>query len=338
MLRQTLTCVGLAVLCAAMAQGPPRHRGPGGPGGPGPQGFPPELRIFREMMEAEMKTSYSGTRTVFRNVEGKVEREIEQVLRDGPRTRVEFPSGSPRKGEVIVERGDKQWQWNPRDNTVRVGPARRRERLMEHFPRVVRAIHDGELKLETGSEGRVAGRKCKTVELHRKDGGLVWRMFIDGATDLLLKQEVFDPANPKRLIGGFEFTQIDFNVKPTDQDFVVDRPGAKVVSDEFVPIEQAQKRVPFRILRPPRVPDQFDPMGAKAVQIAGRPGVHLLFQNRDGVEALSIFEVQGSVEREALPGARRGYRIATRQVGEVFVAVIGKMDQSALQRLADSVR
>jgi len=297
-----------------------------------------EFGMFRRMMAAEAKTRYAGTRVVTRNIDGNARREIELVLRDGPRTRVEFPKESPRRGEVIVERGDQQWHWIPAENVVRVGRAKRLERLTEHFPRIIESLRRGDLQLRRNGDARIAGRKCDSFELRKADGTVIWRMGIDDDTGLLLKQETFDPANPRRVLGGFEFTQIDLGVHPTDEDFRIDRPGAKIVPDDFLPLREAQKSVPFRILRPERLPPGFEPVGARPVPIAGRPGVHLLFHDRNGMQPISVFQVRGAVRRGELPGERRGFNTATRQVGEVFVAVVGKLSEERLQAIADSMR
>ena len=295
--------------------------------------------LLRRMMRAELTQKLSGTRVVINNLEGRNERVIEQVLRSGPDTRVEFPKGSPRHGEVMVERGPRRWHWIPSQNTIYVGEAKRREKLQERLPRVLEGIRRGSLKVEIGDAVRVAGRKCTELLLKRKDGVDVWRLYIDDATGVLLKQEVLDPTNPERVIGGFEYTQVDFDAKPSPEDFVIRQPGAKIVQDDFVPIEEAQKRVPFRILRPEPIPSGLRLAGAKPVDLGGKPGVHLLYNDAQGMHPISVFQVRGTMSRDALGRMRHGeFQMATRQVGEVFLAAMGKLAQERLQKFLDSFR
>ena len=295
--------------------------------------------LLRRMIRAEMTQKLSGTRVVINNLEGRNERVIEQVLRSGPDTRVEFPKGSPRYGEVMVERGPRRWHWVPSENTIYVGEAKRREKLEERLPRVLEGIRRGSLKLEIGDAARVAGRKCTELLLKRKDGANVWRLYVDDATGVLLKQQIIDPSNPDRVIGGFEYTQVDFDAKPSPEDFVIKHPGAKIVQDDFVPIEDAQKRVPFRILRPEPAPSGMRLAGAKAVELGGRPGVHLLYHDVHGMDPISVFQVRGTIPRDALSRLRhREFRMATRQAGEVFLAAMGKLTQERLQSFVDSFR
>ncbi len=295
--------------------------------------------LLRRMIRAEMTQKLSGTRVVINNLEGRNERVIEQVLRSGPDTRVEFPKGSPRYGEVMVERGARRWHWVPSENTIYVGESKRREKVEERLPRVLDGIRRGSLKVETGEAARVAGRKCTELLLKRKDGANVWRLYIDDATGVLLKQQIMDPSNPDRVIGGFEYTQVDFDINPSPEDFVIKHPGAKIVQDDFVPLEDAQKRVPFRILRPNPTPAGLRLAGAKPVELGGKPGVHLLYHDAQGMDPISVFQVRGTIPRDALGRLRhREFRMATRQAGEVFLAAMGKLTQERLQSFIDSFR
>lgn len=295
--------------------------------------------LLRRMIRAEMSQKLSGTRVVINNLEGRNERTIELVLRSGPDSRVEFPKGSPRYGEVVVERGSRRWHWVPRENTIYVGEAKRREKLQERLPRVLEGVRRGLLNLEIGDAARVAGRKCTELLLKRKDGSHVWRLYVDDATGVLLKQQILDPSNHDRLIGGFEYTQVDFGAKPSPEDFVIKHPGAKVVQDDFVPIEDAQKRVPFRILRPEPAPSGLRLAGAKPVELGGKPGVHLLYHDAHGMDPISVFQVRGAIPREALGRLHhREFRMATRQAGEIFLAAMGKLTQERLQSFVDSFR
>ena len=300
----------------------------------------PELRLLKRMMQAEMGLSYSGSRVVTDNVEGRADRHVETVLRSGARTRVEFPKGSSRHGEVVAEKDGRRQHWVPKQNTVFTGRARRAQRYAEQMPRLIDGIREGHLTLRTIGSTRVAGRAATSLELRRADGEPVWRMAIDDATGILLKQEIFDRANPRRVIGSFEYTQITVNAKVSDEDFVIKRPHARQVNDEFIAIDRVQRTVTFHILQPTHLPSGFALVGAKEARFGERVGVHLLYQDRPVIEPLSIFQVEGRMERhhEGDRFRSRGFNSALKQVGTVFATVVGKLSQADLQAVADSLR
>jgi hypothetical protein len=316
-------------LSALFAQGPPP-----GTGGQAPE----EMALLRKMMAAELKLTYSGTRVVIDNIENRDKREREIVLRSGLRTRVTYPVDSPRHGEVVVEREGRRWHWRPQQNVIIEGPAGREKRLREHLPRTLQMIRDGELVLRRGPAQRVAGRDCNVLQINRKDGGTVMRMMIDKEKCVLLKQEILDPVNARRVIGGFYYTDVDLSARATDEDFVIRRPGARVIHDEWSPLPELQPRLDFHILVPQRLPPGYKEVGAKLIDRPGIRGVQVLY-DRAGMEPVSIFEFRGRLPRERLRELRpEGFNSATRQVGEVLAVVVGKLPQEQLRAFADSLR
>ncbi len=301
--------------------------------------LPSEARFFPRLIRSEMSARYSATRKTFSIQDGKRHNRVEQVLRDGTRSRVEFPDrDDPRHGEVVVENGRMRKHWVPRKNTIFEGPARRQERLTGQFPRVLEGIRKGDLRVKAAGTSRIAGRECRNYEIRRKDDMLVWTLGVDSEKFLLLKQEIYDPTNDKRVIGGFEIATIDFDVKVDDQDFEIVKNGAKIVHDEYQPVEEVQRELDFRILKP-RMPAGYTLVGAKIFQVGPNRGAHLVFEDSTAMVPVSIFEVRGNLPREQIAKHKAAdFQMVSRQVDDIFAVVMGRLPVDQIRSIADSLK
>src|SRR5262245_22963865 len=93
---------------------------------PTPQ-FPP---LLQKAMERSKKQRFSGSRLVEMKMGPNRVRHTEYVLRDGERTRIEFPDASPFQGQIIVEANGERRHFFPDRNEMHITPPRREDFFM----------------------------------------------------------------------------------------------------------------------------------------------------------------------------------------------------------------
>src|SRR5438094_251063 len=83
--------------------------------------------LVRKSFMANRTSKYSGERTVeFKHGPDRASH-VEYVLKDGIRTRIEFPDDSEYKGQIIVDDGQQRLHYYPDRNEIDAEPAHRRD-------------------------------------------------------------------------------------------------------------------------------------------------------------------------------------------------------------------
>jgi len=244
-------------------------------------------------------------------------------MRDGERTRIEFPSGSAYDGQVIVEDAAERRHYLPDQNTIRVLPARRDEGLAK----LRTLMRDGGVTAQPGE--RIAG--YPTVEVTGKDtvGNVVQRFAIEPESGMVLRYQLYDATGTE--LGGFAYSKVDLSpgaFAPTL--FQIERRGAKLIT----PYDQLRilaKRAGYPpVSLPPSSGYRLD-----TVRIVKLEDGRVLAQNYVGPGGrLSLYELQAAVSPARLrrQGGRVLNTLSWTANGTTFV-LVGPQDDATLARL-----
>lgn len=293
----------------------------------------PDVPVLLKKAIKEQRTGhYSGRRTLsfFKSPQHLKHDEI--VYREGERTRVEFPDGSPYAGQIIVETAKERRHYMPDRNVILELPPRREE----NYDRLVGLARRAAEKRITISEEpgeKVAGLFTQQIVVHDQANVVVQRLFIEPRSGVVLKRQVFDSNGSQ--IGYFQFNQI--NLSPGSYDpalFRLDRPGARVVT-------------PVDSLRDIAAHEGFEPVifvagtgyhleGARVEKIKGERVLIESFGSKRG--RLTLFELKKTVSPDKMQQFAHGELqvYSWQKSGKTFV-LIAPRTQEDLGRLAQGV-
>lgn len=156
------------------------------------------------------------------------------------------------------------------------------------------ALLAGNYELVVAGTESVAGRRCMLVEARRADGGLSARFWLDEATGLMLRREVFD--HDGRVIKASAFVDItlgaarlDQHLPPAMPSIWADRPAAEVLREGGW-------------LAPERVRPGLALYDVRTQDTPTGPIVHLSYS--DGLSTVSVFQQHGHLDASGLAGYR----------------------------------
>lgn len=285
--------------------------------------------LVRKSVMASRTAKYSGVRTVeFKHGPDRVQH-VEYVLKNGVKSRIEFPDDSQYKGQIIVDDGHERLHYFPDRNEIDEEPAHVREshpmvKMVPegtHFrPKLTRSIADG---------GVLAGWPTQVVTVSDPKGNVVQKMWIEPNSGVVLKRVVFDEVGTQ--LGYFEFTKINFSPTFAAGDFRIDRKGATVLT----PVMQANRlaaktglsmvNVPPSsgfLLQESRVihPDKEDVLSQTYVGETGR---------------FTLFQLKGQVNQQRLQRFAHG-RLSTYswRHGQESFALVGDLGDDKLREIA----
>lgn len=272
--------------------------------------------------------SYSGTRVVEFRVGAELKRHVEFVRRNGQLTRIEFPRESEYAGQVIVEDGNQRRQYLPDSNEILVLPARREE-AFDRLRAMMGAIRGGEVKVAANPGGPVAGFRTEAVAVRDLAGNPLQRLWIDPASGMILKREIFDRVGTR--VGFFEFSGVQLNPQFRPEEFEIQRRGAAVVSPEM------QLR---RMARTSGLPVKLIPTGqgfrlesARVVRMAGEAVLVQTYVGSSG--RLSLFTLKGDVDpAQARRLAQGDFNVHVWKEGGTTFALVGDLTPQQLAALA----
>jgi sigma-E factor negative regulatory protein RseB len=144
-------------------------------------------------------------------------------------------------------------------------------------------------QLQASPGPTVSGRTTRLVEV-RQGGEVLERLYLDDATNLLLRREQFDRgAGPFRTVG---FESITFNETTPAPEF-----PNKVVNHS--PKTVSAGHLPSGVSAPGALAGKYQRLG-----LYRRPGVVQVVYS-DGLYDLSVFQQRGRLDRAGLPSATR---------------------------------
>ncbi len=285
-----------------------------------------DLSHIRRILDASKTTSFAGIRRV--TVKGRDDRPTtfsERVLKSGDKWQISYPDDSPFAGQRVYEVGSERFTYNGATNEVRVSPSRIQQEL------------DGlRYWLEPGSSDRtvsrftspdIAGRTVVGLRL-TSGRGPTMEVCFDRAKGSILKWTTLDSKG--RVIAGFEYDSITFDVKISPREFVPPR-GAKIVrlTDELRTVCQGLG------MRPYTIPEStgYRLLSVSKFQHDDNVGYRQFFSK--GESRVSLFVLKGSAEFGRQSGRMQVYK--WQKDGNTFV-LVGSHSADELRRLAQAVR
>lgn len=318
--------MALATLAFAQGGGPGPRPGQGGP----PQMPPDAPPILQKAMRMAMSLKFSGERVVEFRDRSDRRRYREYVLKDGPRIRVEYSDDAPQRGQIIVEDGDRRFHFRPDLNEIEVGPARGEE-LLGRISGFAKFAGERRMRVTVDNGGKVAGLDTSRVTFTDRRGNAVQRLWIHERTGLIAKRELYDEVGS--VVGSFEFAKVDFSPRFRNEDFRIQRQGAKVVSTEDAAIRlmKANGFLPVVLNQ-----EGYRLEGSRLIGSREKPALQLFYRTPRG--PLSMIQLKGDV-RLPMMERRGGDRVSVHRwkfKGREFV-LLGPMPPEELARLAARV-
>jgi len=285
--------------------------------------------IFVKSIRVHRTSRYSGERTVmFKKGADRLTHD-EYVLKDGRKTRIEFPDGSDYKGQIIVENEKQRMHYFPDRNEIEVEP--RRDRDSNHFrfrpgdaerPKITAVVKSG---------GTIAGFATQLVIVSDSNGNAVQQNWIEPKSGVVLRRVLFDKVGTQT--GSFEFTRINFTPRFEPGDFAIDRKGAAIITPDIQANRAAKKLGLSTVKLMPGTGYQLE--NARIIHPDNREVLIRSYISDTG--RFSLSQTKGQIDPARLQKLAKG-RLSTyswKQGGESF-ALIGNLTQDQLQQLARS--
>lgn len=294
--------------------------------------IPPDLApILRRMLTSSRTARYVGQRVVeFKNGLERA-RHVELVLRDGPRTRTEFPDESPFKGQVIVENGRQRLHYFPDKNEIRILPQRGDEtarRLMHSLGRARREGH----RIVINEGGSVAGHQTQLAAVVDGKGNAVQRLWIEPRSGVLLRRELLDRSGNRH--GFFEFQRISFTPTIGPKEFEIDRKGAIIVTLADMARRQAKQLGLSFVLLPPDSGYRLD--SVRIMRPEEKPVLAMAYGSPDG--RFTLFQMKGPLSQSKLRSTpREGLTTYSWTVGEETFLLVGDLPIAKLQQITQQL-
>lgn len=280
--------------------------------------------LILKMFQAQGSLTYSGTRVVELGVGAARKRHQEIVLRNGPRTRVEFPEDSEFAGQVIIENRGERRHYFPDINEIRVEPAR----FDEAFSRLGQLLKSGmQVSVEPGAD--IAGLHTMVSTFRDRQGNIIQRLWVDPSTGMILRRDLMDEVGNRT--GYFEFSKVNYRPVVSPSDFELKRKGAKVST-----LDQELQKLSRQLQLPPlRIPPS-EPYALQAVRMVGTGDRAILAQVYTGQRGrVSLFQTRGPINPERMQRLVGGrLRSVTWQADGRSLAIMGDVTQDELVRLA----
>lgn len=286
--------------------------------------------ILQRALRSSDKLRYSGVRVVrFRRGPDRTEFK-EFIIKDGGRTRIEFPDDSPYAGQIIVETPSERRHYYPDSNEIRVTPPRREfafGRLLSGPKRPGR----GGIKFSIRPGERVAGRSTVLALVADDKGNTLQKIWIDESTALILKREMLDPVGAP--VGHFEFTRVNYSPRIVAEDFMIRRAGAVVVTPRDLARRLCAEHKMLPIFLPESTKFQLE---FSRVSKMGDVPVFVQFY-RKGEVGLSLYQYAGASRSDSGRRPRDFESYSWSREGRNF-SLVGKLTRSELEKLADLLR
>lgn len=294
--------------------------------------MPESMQLLRRIGEAQLTLKYSGRRTTLVRVGATEIRNIENVWVDRMQERIEFERGSANAGQVIVVNGRTRQHYFPTTNEIHVTPSR----LENPIRRIMQLIDEprGPRFGTAKSVGeKIANRETSVITVTDPSGTTVAKVWYDNSTLLILKRELYNPTG--RLVGSYEFTRVQFNPTLDRSDFVLSRPGAKVIDIRELMMRTCREvGVPPRILAPG---SGFQLDSVRKLDLGDKQAVVQGYTSEEG--RVTLFILRGVVDDAKVKRLAAG-QMASRviQRGQETILLVGDMSAERLNRLVSFVQ
>lgn len=280
--------------------------------------------ILRKVLKAQRNLKFQGRRVVTIRREGIPSSFEDLVWQDGRSTRVEFPPGSTRSGQIIVDTKGQRMHYFPADHEIEVSKSRGSGLPGGNMGAFSKRP---EAQFVLGGTDLVAGIPCQVVDGEGPLGGKL-RLWIDPQSGMLLRRENYDRKGA--LVAGFEFKQIEIGVDIPPPTFSLEVPSAKIVTSAQR-LERIARQHGFDPMNLPE-PSPFNLDGGRFMKAAGKEAFVQMYSGPGG--RFSLFRVKGQVDPTELQRKAKGLRSLTWERNGQTFALVGDVDESTLRTVA----
>lgn len=287
----------------------------------------PAVDLLKRVLQANETLRFSGRRIVEVKLGPRVERHTEQIFKDGPRTRVEFPDTSINAGQIIVETPNQRLHYHPDRNEVHVLPPRRSEAL-QRLEGLLNRASRLQFRMESGES--VANRRTSLVSISDRDGNRIQDLWIDVERDMILRRAMYDAVGTR--VGFFEFQVVDFAPRFPPGVFTIRRANARWLRlNEIADNLAREKGFAPVVLRHRDAEIEY----ARVALIQGRDALMLGY--RVGDDRVTLFQLPTGTDVSRIRRPREQTHLHTwTQDGRTF-ALVGNVDRRRLEELARRV-
>jgi outer membrane lipoprotein-sorting protein len=261
---------------------------------------------------------------------GDRKRHVEYVLKDGRKTRIEFPEGSPNYGQIILEVGNTRFHYIPGREEVQKTPARGDDAVA----RLASMIRNTKrFNIVTAGADTIAGIKAQRANFTDSLGNTVQSLWIDTKSGLILKRELYDQVG--LVVGAFEFQTVNLHPKIRREDFTINRKGIKVVQLD----ERLHRLCDVNGFLPNGIKENrgYQWIAVRVLNPKGRQPILMQTYKADK-KILSLFQVKGALDQKRLERlATARFRSYSWTVSNHTFALIGDMSEVDLKHIADLV-
>ncbi|MEI8282116.1 MAG: hypothetical protein WCG75_06915 [Armatimonadota bacterium] len=292
----------------------------------------PELPTeLKESFERAKNIRFSGTRTVTVVRAGKIETHNEYVTKDGPNLRIEFATGSPYSGQIIIETNKERKHYFPDKNEIREYPSFSKKQF-EGFRSFGRGGKSGSMHFDTSTGGVIAGQKCTKFQLSDSSNNPVAQVYIEPRSGMTMKRVIFDQTG--NIAGSYEFVTLTLDPKIQPGAFKIFRKGATVIrpSDD---LRKVAKELGLPALALPKSSGYL----LEGAYVRDVKGAKVLVQSYGSDDSrITVFMTKSTLNASDLRRSNRGELVSSlRTLNGVTIVLMGDQTEDRLRTLSNQL-
>ncbi len=284
--------------------------------------------VLQKLIQNSNRLDYVGEREVKVKVRAVFTTHIEDVTRQGSKTRIDFPSDSPFAGQILLNVDGKRLHYFPKNGVIRIMPGFKDD-ILTGLLRHPKALLANQVQVQNG--GRVAGIPVDRVDLYDRQHRLRQELWIDPRNGALLGRAGFAPNG--MALASFQFLSINYHPHIAPNAFELPK-GAKVFNpnNRIINLAKRLKLAPFRI------PDQkgIQLLNCRKIVLKGQPVLMEIYNGPQG--RISYFEVNTVLSGTGNGPDEGGVHSAKRIMGQETIFLVGRYPVKRLQDLLQTVR
>lgn len=286
----------------------------------GGQDLPP---VVKRALSVQDKLKFSGKRLVLVRSDGETRTYEDLIVSDGRRYRVEYPQGSPRHGEVVIEQKGERYHYFPNENEVEVGKV-----YGDALTPRIGGVRGPNVELIAGGTEQIAGHLCQIVTVQRRFAKGAMQLWLDTEVGMVLKRQLLDASG--KIVSGFEFREINYLAQVNGNLFEANFGSARQVTAEDRTARMASHFGFEPIHLSPSL--GLESTGGRMIGSSGRPIFSQTYRADKG--RLTIFRTMGKINPNRLRQLAKGLRsLSWERNGQTFV-LVGDIDEAKFTEVA----
>lgn len=289
-------------------------------------------RLLEQVLKSNQSLRCRGIRVVvFRFVrDGKpgTRKFSELIVRDGDKNRTEYIGEGRGSGQIAVDDGKWRLEYVPEQNVINkmLSLTKQNNERLDILMKSSRSDYGVSVK----EGGRVADYPTLLITM-KNEQGFEHKLWVERRGKAILKRE-FNGPDPNRGVS-YEFQQFRYLRSTDPSDFMIDKPGAKVIE----PIDRLNSAAAKYGMSPRRiVGGEFVLSDASGFDFDGTKVVRSTYG--DGKKVLTLVQVLGDIDESRLSRGDSRLNSHVWTDGGYKFALIGDFPKDELKRLSGLVR